>query len=61
MSKAGEKMIAGAKEALAIVRGEQRMMCWACGSGVRAETGWRCDCTKMGTGTQRIVPIPKGG
>lgn len=57
MSKAGAKIIEGLKEVLAVTKGEKRMMCWSCGSAVRPPE-WRCDCTKLNTGTQRIVPVP---
>lgn len=59
MSKAGKKILAGMREALSIAKGDQPMMCAACGSGVRSPA-WRCDCTKI-EGTkhlQRIVPVP---
>lgn len=52
-----ETALTAAKEAVAVARGEKRMMCWACGSIVRAPE-FRCDCTKAGRPCQRIVPVP---
>lgn len=54
MSKAGKKLIAAAKEAVAIARGEIPMWCKSCGTITR---DLQCDCTVPGMEAQQhLVP-----